>query len=86
MSALLNATPKNASGVITLNGQIAATLDYANGLPYEGGALAVDTIGAISHYHMGLPYTAVDRLAVAVKKKQTEESHRMLVDSISDMF
>jgi len=63
MSALLNATPKNASGVIVLNGQLTATLDYTNGLPYEGGALAVDTIGAISHYHMGLPYTAVNRLA-----------------------
>jgi len=66
MSALLNASPKNASGVLALNGQLTATLDYTNGLPYEGGLLAIDTIGAISHYNMGLPFTAVDRIAATV--------------------
>ena len=63
MSALLNASPKNASGVIVLDGQLTATLDYTNGLPYEGGSLAIDTIGVISYYNMGLPYTAVNRIA-----------------------
>jgi hypothetical protein len=66
MSALLNASPKNASGVIVLDGQLTATLDYSNGLPYEGGSLAIDTIGSISYYNMGLPYTAVHRIATTV--------------------
>jgi len=29
------------------------------------GSLAVDTVSAIDHYHQGLPFTAVGRLAVA---------------------
>jgi hypothetical protein len=64
MSALLNASPKDANGVIALNGQLAATLTFVNGLPYEGESLAVDSIGAIAYYHQGLPFTAVHRLAV----------------------
>lgn len=66
MSALLNATPIGVNGVVTLNGQIAAPLTYTNGLPYDGGFLAIDTIGVVSYYNMGLPYTAVGRLATTV--------------------
>ena len=37
-----------------------------NGIPYDQGALALDTTSAIDHYHMGLPYTANSRLAASI--------------------
>jgi len=62
MSALFNATPKDANGVIQVTGTAAPSY-YTNGLPYDSsGALATDTTSAISHYHQGLPFTAAGRL------------------------
>jgi len=47
-----------------LDGVLAPEYFY-QGLPWEAGVLAVDLVGAIDHYHEGIPFTAVGRLAVS---------------------
>ena len=39
---------------------------FASGIPAEGGSAAIDTVSAITHHHMGLPFTANGRIAVEV--------------------
>ena len=44
-----------------------APTGVANGIPYDGVALAIDTSSAIGHYHMGLPFTSNGRLAASTE-------------------
>jgi hypothetical protein len=65
MTALLNGAPRNPStgGVLSVDGT-GATTGVTSGIPYESGAVAFDSISAISHYHQGLPFTSTGRIAV----------------------
>jgi hypothetical protein len=66
MSALLNATPKVTGAVSYTDGTLAPD-HFQNGLPYEvDKTLAVDVDGTIAHYHQGLGFTAISRLAVTL--------------------
>jgi hypothetical protein len=64
MSQILQKIVTAASGASTfVNGTTTPDL-VKNGVPYmSDGAVAVDTTGAITHYHQGLPFTTEGRLA-----------------------
>ena len=67
MSALLQLVPRRVGGAIDQTVGTLAPDHFANGLPYEADStLAIDTVTAIDHYHQGLGFTAVGRLAATL--------------------
>ena len=63
MSALFNASPKDAAGLLMVDIGVSAPDYFDQGLPYmAGGFLAFEDNGITTHWHHGLPFTAVSRI------------------------
>ena len=61
MSQLLQVATR-AGGLPAVNGTLAP--EYVEeGVPYDGGVLAIDLNSAINHYSQGIPFTAAGRVA-----------------------